>query len=192
MSQLGVHKFIATVSLHYPRPKFNDDDTMGAAWTASMNRVLSGFADDVLAEAAQRVLETRNPKKDGRFFPVPQECTEVCREILEEHEARKTPLLAGPKDVPYEARVALARDLMKSPMGQLARRENWDVGMYEFCLEHMRVPAGADIEACKRAAKEFRAGYERLLKDGHPLKSGLAQLANNIVSKARELMGDAP
>ncbi len=53
MSAEAVLRFVAVVELHFPRPKFNDDEQMEAAWLASMTRTLGNYPDDVLSEAAQ-------------------------------------------------------------------------------------------------------------------------------------------
>src|SRR3990167_1491693 len=187
MSQ-DVAKFIAIVGLHFPPPKANDEET-NAAWCASMVRILGSYPAAVLAEAAQQIIDERNPKKDGRFFPVPSECREACEAAVDRLRAAETPLLAAPPEVPYWARVDLARDLMQSPMGQLAKRENWDTRMYHFCVENMRVPAGKEIDECKRDARKFAAVYEECLRGEHPFGRPLARLAESMVRKAREMMG---
>jgi len=189
MSADAVHGFIAVVALHFPRPKFSEDEMMEGAWMASMTRVLSPYPDDVLAAAAQHIIDERNPKKDGRFFPVPSECREACDAAVDRLRAAETPLLAAPPEVPYWARVDLARDLMQSPMGQLAKRENWDTRMYHFCVENMRVPGGKEIDECKRDARKFAAIYEECLRGEHPFGRPLARLAESMVRKAREMMG---
>jgi len=188
MSADGVLAFIATVELHYPRSKFNSDETMEGAWVASMVRTLGGWDDSVLAGAAALIIEERDPKKDGRFFPVPKECTDACKAVARKLSLAETPLLAHQPEVSYESRVSLARDLMKSPMGQLAKRENWDMRMYHFCVENMRVPGGEEIDECKRDARKFAAIYEECLKGKHPLGGPLARLGEGMVRKARELM----
>lgn len=185
MSSDGVLKFIATIELDFPRPKFGGDDDMENAWVASRVRSLGGWNDEVLAEAADVIMRTRNPRKDGRFFPVLQECEDACREAAAAIERRRAPLLAPPPEIPYEARIKLARDLMQSPMGNLAKREGWGTSMFYFCVNNMRVPGGREIDQCKREAKEFTALYEDCLRGAHPLGGPLSRLAENITSKAK-------
>jgi hypothetical protein len=185
MSQDAVHKFIATVALHFPRPKFNGDDTMETAWLASMNRVLSGFPDDVLADAAVRILA----KHRGQFFPKPAECTDACREAAEVKRMNAPQLLIGKQEMPYDSRCNLARDLMQSPMGKLARKEGWAESMFYFIVDHQRVPGGNEIDDCRREAREFEKLRKEGLKD-HPFGTPLAKLADAMVRKARELMGE--
>jgi hypothetical protein len=187
MSQIGVARFIAAVALHFPRPKFNDDEGMEGAWMASMNRVLSHYEDDILADAAMRILAKRNPKRDGRFFPTPSECVEFCDEAREVKRLQETPLIAAPKEMSYDSRCNLARDLMQSPMGQLAKREGWSESMFYFVVDHARVPAGKEIDDCKREAREFERLRNEGLKD-HPFGKGWAKVAEGMVRKARELM----
>jgi hypothetical protein len=189
MSQIGVAKFIAAVALHFPRPKFNEDEGMEGAWMASMNRVLSHYPDEILADAAMRILAKRNPKRDGRFFPTPSECVEFCDESVDVRRLRETPLLEAPKEMPYDARCNLARDLMQSPMGVLARKEGWSESMFYFIVDHARVPGGTEIDHCKREAVEFAKLRKEGLKD-HPFGVPLSKLADAMVRKARELMGE--
>lgn len=188
MSAEGVLRFVAVVELHFPRPKFNDDERMEAAWLASMQRSLGGYDDDVLSEAAQRILRDRSPKKDGRFFPVPSECEDACKEALKLKRARETPLLASPQNVPYEARANLAADIMKSPLGVRAHKEGWDVPMFHFCVDHMRAPSGKEIDECKRHSDEFAAERDRCIKGERKDGKTWASIADGIVRKAREAM----
>lgn len=188
MSEVGVHRFIAAVSLHFPRPKFSGDETMEGAWVASMTRVLSNCDDALLAEAANIILNERDPKKDGRFFPVPKECKDAC-DLAAERRDRQLLALAPPKaDMPYDGKVRLARDLMKSPPGKQATREGWGEAMFHFCVEHERAPTGNEIGQCKQSARDFKATHEALLKDGSQLGSAWARVAEGMVRKARELM----
>jgi len=188
MTERAVHQFIATVSLHFPRPKFNGDEVMEGGWMASMNRILGKYPDDVLASAADRIVFDRSTK-DGRFFPLPSEITAICNEIMESKRALETPLLKAPENVPYTARASLAADLMKSPMGKLATKEGWDLSMFHFCVDNMRAPNGEEIEECKRKAAEFKAEYERCLKGERGNGRLWANIAEGMVRKAREAMG---
>lgn len=189
MSAEGVLKFIAVVELHFPRPKFNEDETMEGAWVASMTRTLGGYADDVLNEAAQRILRDRSPKRDGRFFPAPSECSEVCVSVAKTLQAQKTPLLAYAKqDLPYSARCDLARDLMQSPLGKRARKEGWAESMFYFCVWNGKAPSGHEIDECKSKANEFANVRERCARGEYELGGAWARYAEGMVRKARELM----
>jgi len=191
MSADGVKKFIAAIDLVFPAPQFDGDKMRQAAWVQLMTSELGAAEDEVLIEAAKLIRRTRNPKKDGRFFPTPQECLEACREVAETMERSRTPLLEHKsKEVPYHARITLARDLMKSPMGKSAVREGWGPAMFHFCVNNMRVPAGREVEDCKRSTKEFERAYAECLNGDHPFGGPLGRLAENMLRKARELMGE--
>jgi hypothetical protein len=192
MSAEGVKKFIAAIDLVFPAPQFDGDKTRQAAWVALMTRTLGGSDDGVLSEAASMILRTRNPKKDGRFFPTPQECITACHEVAEEMERRRAPLLLENKTaaLPYHARVRLARDMMQSPMGRAAVKAGWGSAMFHFCVENQRMPTGREAEECQREAREFDRVYAQCLTGDHPLGGPLARLAENMVRKARELMGE--
>lgn len=193
MSADGVMKFIAVVELHFPRPQFGGDETREAAWIASMTRTLGAYDDEVLNEAAQRILRDRLPKRDGRFFPVPAECSEVCSAAAKALAAKKTPLLAYEgNDISQFSpeRFDLARDLMLCGLGKQARKEGWEVAMFEFCVRNRRIPASAqEIAQCKAVDKRFVDIREKCLRGGAGEQSrGLATWAQNIVSRAKELM----
>ena len=189
-SNVAVQKFIAVVELHFPRPKFGGDEQMEAAWLKSMNKVLAGYSDDVVAAAAERILMTRNPKKDGKFFPSPFECTEACDKAAAYRQQQATPLLEKPPELTYEEKTNLARDIMQAPLGQKAKREGWDVSMFQFVVDNQRAPQGGEIDACKASAKAFAAAKDKLHKGEHPLSGPWARYAENMVRKARELMGE--
>jgi hypothetical protein len=185
-SPKAIKTFIAVVELHFPRPKFGGDEVREGAWIASMTRVLSPFDDDVLEDAAVRILSTYG----GQFFPKPVECTAACQKSLEVKRLSEPQLLIGKAEMPYEARTKLARDLMQSPLGQKAKREGWDVSMFQFIVDNQRAPEGQQIESCKASAREFAAAKDKLSKGDHPLAGPWARYAENMVRKARELMGE--
>lgn len=191
MSQDAIHKFIATVALHFPRPKFSDDETMEGAWMASMNRVLSGYSDEVLAEAAHRILRDRNPKKDGKFFPVPSECTEVCNEVARLEAQKQTPLLSyGHQDSSEFAgwRYTLADDLIKSELGKRAAREGWALMFHTFCRTKGRAPAGNEITQCKASMQDLHEGVEMCLRgEGGACSRALAGLGESMVKRGEDL-----
>jgi hypothetical protein len=191
MSADGVKKFLAAIDLVFPAPQFDGDKMRQAAWQQLMATTLGGTDDHVLAETAATILRTRNPKKDGRFFPTPQECLEAVQEVAAKMERQRTPLLEHKaQDVPYDARTALARDLMQAPLGRQAHREGWDTTMFHFCVEQMRAPQGKEIDACKAEARAFAAARDKLAKGDHPLAGPWADYAAKMVAKARELMGE--
>jgi hypothetical protein len=189
-SDAAVLKFIAVVELHFPRPKFNGDEQMESAWLKSMHKVLAGYSDEIVALAAERILLSRSPKRDGRFFPSPMECIEACDKAAAYRQQEATPLLSGPKEMPYDARVRLARDLMRCPMGQAAIKDGWGQSMFQFCIDNQRVPGGREIDECKITSRQFAAEYERLLRGDHPMRGPLAKLAEGMMRKARAMMGE--
>jgi hypothetical protein len=190
MSAEGVKKFIAAVDLIYPAPQYDGDKMRQGAWLSLMVQTLGGCSDEVLAASSAHILRKRDPKKDGRFFPTLNECIKITHEVAEELQREKAPLLIGKQEVPYERRVALARDLMQSPMGQKANKEGWGTVMFSFCVEHMRVPQGQEIDACKQSAREFIAEVERCQKGAGELNNAWAGYAAKMVAKVRERMGE--
>jgi hypothetical protein len=190
MSADAVKKFLVAIDLVFPAPQFDGDKTRQAAWQQLMATTLGGTDDHVLSETAATILRTRNPKKDGRFFPTPQECLEAVQEVAARLERERTPLLAAPKELSYETRNSIARTLMQAPMGRQAVKEGWGEAMFHFIVEHQRMPDASEAFECKRASREFKAEYEQLLKGDHPQSGPLARLAEGIIRKARERMGE--
>ena len=189
MSAEGVKKFIAVVELHFPRPQYDGDETRQTAWVASIAGTIGGYSDEVLNAASHKILRDRVPKRDGRFFPVPSECEEVCKSVAKTLQAEKTPLLADMrKQMPYGARCDLARDLMQSPLGKQARREGWGEAMFYFCVQHAKAPIGKEIDECKKTSKAFADEHERCLRGDREHGRSLAAWAESIRNNARKLM----
>jgi hypothetical protein len=189
-SPAAVKQFIAVVELHFPRPKFDGDEMMEMAWVKSLKTVLDPYSDETIAAGAELILRTRNPKRDGRFFPSPSECTEACDKAAAYRKQAETPLLEKPPELTYEAKTNLARDIMQAPLGLKAKKEGWDVSMFQFCVDNQRAPQGGEIDACKASAREFANAKAQLSKGDHPLAGPWARYAENMVRKARELMGE--
>ena len=187
MSERGVAQFISIVGLHFPRPKFSDDEVMEGAWMASMTRALSGYDDDVLGEAAQKMLSTRVPKKDGKFFPVPAECSAVCDDILYWRQKVQTPLLAPPNpDTWSDERLSLAFDLCKGELGRRAAREGWIGSLFEYCRKNMEIPRTSEqIAGCIAVERELR-GFskectDRAVENPSTLNKEIAKMAKNFI-----------
>jgi hypothetical protein len=191
MSAEGVKKFIAAVDLIYPAPQYDGDKMRQGAWLSLMVQTLGGCSDEVLAASSAHILRKRDPKKDGRFFPTVQECIKITHEVAEEVQRSKVALLEHKTpEVSYERRIALARDLMQSPMGQKANKDGWGTVMFNFCVEQMRAPQGQEIEDCKRSAREFEAERERCAKGEGKMSKAWADYAEKMVAKVRERMGE--
>jgi hypothetical protein len=191
MSDVG--KFISIVALHFPTPRKSEDPEY-AAWLASMMLVLRPFDDDVLAEAAQEIVTTRTIK-DGRFFPLPAECTVICNRIAARKHAEKTPLLSTDKrdQSPWAGwRTTLADDLMQSASGKQASKEGWGLAFHNFCHENGCAPSTPqEIARCKSQRQSLDEGM-RILMSGEPvfardalLRIGQTMLVRNDEFKAK-------
>ena len=186
-------KFISIVALHFPPPRRSSDPEY-AAWLASMTLTLRRFSDDVLAEAAQEIITTRT-LKEGRFFPLPSECTAICNRIAARKHAEQTPMLStGKRDPsPWAGwRAALADDLMQSASGTQAAKEGWGLAFHTFCHEHGRAPTEPrEIARCKEHRQSLDEAM-RILNSGEVvfarealLNIGRAMLARNDDFKAK-------
>lgn len=150
-----VAKFIAAVSVHFPAAAKGDD---GDLWLRSMDRVLRGMEPEVLALAAEIIIETRDPSKPGgRFFPAPRECIAACNEARNRMTlAKPRPLLAAPKgDDMSEDRIKFANILVQTEMGRQAAREGWVGTLWDFCRKQARLPTSEhEVAQCRRIAAE--------------------------------------
>lgn len=202
MSAEGVGKFISIVAVHFPKPRFDDPDVDVELWQASLTRMLDRFSDAVLARAADRIIRTRDRKKDGAFFPVPSECIAACesteRVLAAEERIAKTPLLAvdkAPKEWSRE-RHQLALDILGTPLGMEAVRERWHGALYDFFYAHQRMPSPAELVGVKAKARAFLAAIAECEQGAHgELSKPLARLGNSIRARrenyARSIEGDA-
>lgn len=194
MSANGVKNFIAAVDLVFPAPQYGGDKNRQAGWYALHTSELGHYPDDVLAAVGKRIVRETMPE-DGhsRFFPSIARIRELCEQTMESKRALEMPLLAGAKGPPEYGpeRVALARDLMKTPLGKQAAKDGWAPAMLDFCMKNMKAPSGAEIEACKAKDREFRNEHERCLKGEREFGGAWAKYAESMVRKAKELMGDA-
>lgn len=145
----AVLAFIATVELHYPRPKFNGNETQEEAWVQDYIADLGGYAPHVLKSAARHIRRSRDPKKDSTTFPKPRECIDACNHVAAEmeqqqqDEIRRQPLmLADPKvDQWSDDRINLAFDICKTELGRRAVREGWISGLIDYARSNARLPA---------------------------------------------------
>lgn len=186
MSAEGVKKFIAAVDLIFPAPQFDGDRVRQTAWVAVLSSTIGGCADEVLTEAASIILRERNPKKDGRFFPTPQECTDACAMAAKRLEQARTPLLSTDNKDPSPFagwRRDLADDLMKTSMGAQAIHEGWNLSLYEFARNHGRLPVGPEIGRCREDADYV----DRAARGEEALPRQFVELAQNMQARRSEL-----
>lgn len=189
MSAQGVAKFIGIVSVHFPKPRFEDTDTDEVIWQGSLTRMLGHFDDDVLARAADTIIRTRDRKKDGAFFPVPKDCIDACERAAESIRLEKIPLIAVDKAPSgfSPARHKLALDCLGSPLGIEAVKDRWHGTLYDFIYRNARMPKGTEIDACKREARAFFEEIEACERGERGEVSGrLARLGRNIAARRDE------
>lgn len=157
MSAEGVGKFIGIIAVHFPKPRFEDTDSDEVIWQASLTRLLGHYDDAVLARAADTIIRTRDRKKDGAFFPIPSECISACDRAKRDIELLSAPKLTVDRQPsgfsPDRHRLAL--DLLGSELGIEAVRARWHGALYDFIYRNARMPKGSEVEAVKRASREF-------------------------------------
>lgn len=185
----GITKFIAMVGLHFPRPKFSGDESMEAAWISSMTIKLDPYSDAILLQAAEFIITTRIPKKDGAFFPSPAECIAICERFVALEKKPQQLLLSAPSaDEWSRDRVDLAFDLCKTPIGLQAARDGWVLGLHDFCRKHMRIPkTEIEIQKCIESSRTSNHIRENIAPkaDWH-VAVALKELADGIEKKNKE------
>lgn len=184
MSTGGVAKFVSIVGVHFPR--YDSGETDEAIWQASLTKLLSRFDDAVLMRAAERIIATRDPKRDGKWFPAPKECIAACEWVRPAVEAAKRPMLdvdKAPKEYSPE-RHKLALDCLGTELGIEAVKARWHVALYYFIYRNARMPQGTEIDAVKRASSEFFDAVKACERgDFGPVSPSLARLGKSIAQR---------
>lgn len=137
----AVAKFVSKVSKHFPPSKF-ESDAEETEWLASIIESLKAYDDDILARAAQRIIDTRGIRQGEKWFPVPAEIRKVCAEIVAFDKARALPLEATQTSQRRSHRFEIARELINGAMGREAARDGWAEALHEFCVREGRLPDG--------------------------------------------------
>ena len=185
-----VAQFVGAVSIHFPSSTRGEDAEM---WLASMDRVLRNIDADVLAVAAEIIIETRDPvanKGANRWFPAPRECLVACDKARERIRLQSAPpmLSHGQSDGSKFAawRMDLANDLIRGSLGQQAAREGWALALRDWCRDNGRLPDEREARACRATALGFdealamcRAG------DGGLLTVPLTRLGESMLEERR-------
>lgn len=148
-------------------PPFRWDEVQEQAWTDLMVRELAAFKPAVLERGFQEMVRKR---KETRI-PTPAECIAACTEAMrwmemETDEGKLPGLREHTSDEWSTERCRLAYDLIKSGMGKQAAQEEpcWILALWHFCRRNQRLPAGPEIEQCKRTAREFDESYRDTLR----------------------------
>lgn len=191
----AVVKFIAAIEVIFPRNRKQEDDE---AWTVTMVKFLAPYPERVLSAAAEHILRTRDPRKDGqRWFPSPKECIEACDLIARTIDVKETPLLSyGNRDPsPWAGwRLKLANDLMHTEMGRQAAREGWNGALWNFARMEQRLPRDEhEVRMVKGHAARFNAALKACEEGrGGEFGKALAGLGRSIranhAAKAKEIL----
>lgn len=175
-SAKACYEFIVRVDVHFPAPKFANDKKRSDLWTQSINDVLSPYEDEVVREAADRIIRSRDPdeSKGGSMFPKPFEILKVLNEVRDLQAARaaaetmklESPELYRKRTTPSEEllrsysdeRMEFALVLMRGELGQQAVREGWEFQLFRYACEHNALPKDAHEIAALR--KQGRANLD--------------------------------
>ena len=190
MSADPIAKFISVVDVHFPKPRFISED-IEDAWIASMVKFLAPYDAAVLNRAAEHILKTRDPKKDGKWFPVPSEIIAVCDLMQRAIQLEAAPPLLshGRKDQSEWAgwRVELADDLIKTQMGHEASKRGWIGSLWSFCRRFARLPDAREVSSVKADAAKFDEDLEMCERgEAGPNSKLLAELGRKMKARRDE------
>ncbi len=172
-SKKTVIAFADTVLQHYP--PFRWDDEKEAAWAATMVQELSGFSDEVVERAGRELVRTRRKPQT----PLVAECVDACvsakRWLDAERNSGRLPIDGGSDPLGREdrdwtgERLKLANDLMDTPLGKTAAKENWIGALWGFAKKNQRLPQPSEINAVKKTSEDTDKIFSRCVTgDGWP------------------------
>lgn len=192
MSGKAIAKFVATVFQHWP--PFRWDKGQEDAWATSLATELAGFSEAVLNKAIEEMVRKRGLTQRERSIPTVAECINYCSEAKRwlEADQRKgeLPITDAPTASHFDwtaDRKKLAIDLMSGPMGKEAAKDGWIGTLDAFCRKHARLPKGPEINAVKKAAKEFDDAYAQCVRGGWGQASELEKLGADMLKKRKAL-----
>lgn len=185
---VAISKFITELALHFP-PKHARPE-LETAWLKSMAEALRGTSASVLEDAARRIIQTRKYTS----FPLPAECRAACADAADRQRTRAdASALPGfacgrsEGDGWTTERLKLAYDLIKTQLGKQAAKEDWILAMWHFCRKQQRLPAGHEIDRCKKEAREFDEAYTEALRGIGPCSQAVVKLGDSMLAKRKEL-----
>lgn len=186
-----VDEFIALVGIHFPPPA---RDEKAALWELSMDKTLRHMPQDVLSKAAEIIIETRKPQKDGKWFPTPSECIEACSKARRalETESPSAPLLSqGDRDKsPWASwRIDRADELLRTTsMGRQAASEGWALALHDYIRANQRLPSERDVVTLKAQSAEHRDLVEMCeRREAGTLSGPLARLGRSILERGKDM-----
>jgi hypothetical protein len=173
-------------------PPFRWDEVQEKAWTQLMVRNLSGFSPAVLDRAFQDMVSKR---KETRV-PTPAECISACTEAkrwsdMEANDGKLPGLREHASDEWSTERVKLAYDLVNSAMGKQAAADDpcWILALWHFCRRNQRMPAGHEIEQCRRDAREFDESYRDAMRGEVANADGVLKVLPNSLAMMVQKLG---
>ena len=189
---IAVANFIEALLAHYPVR--HDSEEREDAWVRSLTGALKGIPADVLGETAQDIIRTRK----YRNFPLLSEILDKCEQIEKrrEHQARSQVLPELQLSIGDEwstGRCKFAYVLVNSGMGKQAARDKpcWVRSLWHFCRKNQRLPAGPEIEQCKRAALDFDESYDAVLRgEGGEFSKVLERWGDSMAAKREKLRAE--
>lgn len=183
-----VNQFVMAVGVHFP-PLAQGDDAK--VWVASMERVLSRMEPKVLAKAAEIIIATRNPKRDGKWFPTPSECIAACDQARADLALEnRAPLLShGNRDQsPWASwRQDTADMLIKTEMGKRAVKDGCILTLWNFCRENGRLPSEDVYAQMIRGADKTLELIERIANETDGVAQACARFGQTVLERRKQM-----
>lgn len=213
MSAAAVASFVSRIAKHFPPQKFASE-AEEAEWLASIVESLKKYDDDLLARAAQRIIDTRGLREGERWFPVPAAIRKVCDALIaEDYRENTLPTIAAAllQPVQHVHKRALALDLLRTQQGREAAADGWVLALYEFCAEQGRAPTNqerhsfktlekgldgrvrwnthrcTEVEWLRMSAKGAQEAHEASIKGGFPFAAAWARMGDERAARRERL-----
>ncbi len=185
----SVIDFNDEIIAHFP-PKFRWDDGQKKSWVMAMVRELSGFSAEVLQRAARQLIATHKEDKTPSVAKCIAACSEAQRWVRAEQNGGKLQLDGAgvSRDRNWtDDRKRLADDLIMSPIGKQAAKEEWVKSLWNFCRRNSRLPQPNEIEGCKREHREFMEAYRQCSISPHPRVRQWLSMGDEMLKRQKEM-----
>lgn len=154
--------FIDKLATFFQIPKMGDIQ----AWVSAYVDALDKFSDQVLQEAAKRLIEQR----ESRTFPLVAECLFVCRQVM----AESSQSIGGEKraqkdrmpEWTTERRNEADRLLSTYASRHRVLKEGWAWGLWDFCREQSRWPNAMEADKIRAKSASGNQQFRELVAAG--------------------------
>jgi hypothetical protein len=145
--------FLKPVLQHYAAPADAEADYEGFA--EQYERALGGYEPDVLRLARDRLIS------EVKGYPLLRisACKEACDKARQHLYPPDLPRRRDPFTGPSRQQLDTAKGLINSELGRRAAAEGWIIPLWDFLIEHARLPDDAETAPMKARAASVAAKF---------------------------------